>query len=166
MGLVRLLVDAYKLCFFTHRITVLFVLRATLWRSAGFAVRSCRELVVAFGRPRVRLPEKPTSGLQYSCSDREFRLFVWTTVAPIDREEKTYIHIHMYIYIYLSLSLSLYIYIYIHTHTPTYTHTYIYIYIYIYRRPNPGRLAAARIDVSALRGAYYMCSSVHTASCA
>ena len=44
--------------------------------------------MVAFGRPGVRLPEKPTSGLQYSCSDQEFRLFVLTTAAPIDREEK------------------------------------------------------------------------------
>ena len=52
---------------------------------------SCRELVVAFGRPGVRLPAKPTSGLQYSCSDQEFRLFVLTTAAPINREErKTY----------------------------------------------------------------------------
>ena len=47
-----------------------------------------RELVVAFGRPGVRLPEKPTSGLQYSCSDQEFRLFVLTTAAPIDRQEE------------------------------------------------------------------------------
>ena len=45
--------------------------------------------MVAFGRPGVRLPEKPTSGLQYNCSDQEFRLFVLTTAAPIDREEKT-----------------------------------------------------------------------------
>ena len=44
--------------------------------------------MVALGRPGVRLPEKPTSGLQYSCSDQEFRLFVLTTAAPIDREEK------------------------------------------------------------------------------
>ena len=36
----------------------------------------------------MRLPEKPTSGLQYSCSDQEFRLFVLTTAAPIDREEE------------------------------------------------------------------------------
>ena len=41
-----------------------------------------------FGRPGVRLPEKPASGLQYSCSDQEFRLFVLTTAAPIDREEE------------------------------------------------------------------------------
>ena len=46
--------------------------------------------MVAFGRPGVRLPEKPTSGLQYSCSDQEFRLFVLTTAAPIDREEDNY----------------------------------------------------------------------------
>ena len=43
--------------------------------------------MVVFGRPGVRLPEKPTSGLQYSSSDLEFRLFVWTTAAPINREE-------------------------------------------------------------------------------
>ena len=67
-----------------------------------FAAHSCRELVVAFGRPGVRLPEKPTSGLQYSCSDQEFRLFVLTTAAPIDREEvfcievlSTCIEVHM-----------------------------------------------------------------------
>ena len=40
------------------------------------------ELVVAFGRLGVRLLEKLTSGLQYSCSDQEFRLFVLTTAAP------------------------------------------------------------------------------------
>ena len=79
------------MCFFTHRITVFVVLCATLWRSAGFAVHSCRGLVVAFGRPGVRLPEKPTSGLQYSCSDQEFRLVVLNTAAPIDREEKIYV---------------------------------------------------------------------------
>ena len=72
----------------SHRVTVFFVLCATLWRSAGFAAHSCRELVGAFGRPGLRLPEKPTSGLQYSCSDQEFRLFVLTTAAPIDREEE------------------------------------------------------------------------------
>ena len=76
-----------KLCVFTHRVTVCFVLCTTLWRSAGFAAHSCRELVVAFGRHGVRLPEKPTSGLQCSRSDQEFRLFVLTTAAPIDREE-------------------------------------------------------------------------------
>ena len=46
------------------------------------------ELVVAFGRLGVRLLEKLTSGLQYSCSDQEFRLFVLTTAAPIDLEEE------------------------------------------------------------------------------
>ena len=44
-------------------------------------------ITVAFGRPGVRLPERTTSGMQYSCSDQEFRLFVLTTAAPIDREE-------------------------------------------------------------------------------
>ena len=47
------------------------------------------ELVVAFARPGVRLPETPTSGLQYTCSDQEFRLLVLTTAAPIDRGKIT-----------------------------------------------------------------------------
>ena len=66
----------------------LFVLYYNITLCLDWWLHSCRELVVAFGRPGVRLPEKPTSGLQYSCSDQEFRLFGLTTTAPIDREEK------------------------------------------------------------------------------
>ena len=103
---------------------------AILWRSAGFAVHSCRELVVAFGRPGVRLPEKPTSGLQYSCSDQEFRLFVLTTAAPIDREEEG-VSEHFCGIRRAVRRLRI-----IDPEPPilyyTYTLIYIYIYIYIY----------------------------------
>ena len=90
---------------------------------------------LAFGRPGVRLPEKPTSGLQYSCSDQEFRLFVLTIAAPIDREEKdmgfeTLKVVHFLLS--FSLSLSLYIYIYIERERCIYTYIYIYMYICIF----------------------------------